>query len=54
MHRSQYKAVKYSYLVIKNLCDKSGKVVRIKSLVLNFTPKIKCFCKTKYIVVILT
>ena len=34
--RSQYKAVKYSYL---NLCDKSGKVVR--SLVLNFTLKIE-------------
>ena len=47
-------SVKYSYLVIEHRFDKSGKVIRIKSLVLNFTPKIECICKTKYIAVILT
>ena len=34
--------------------DKSGKVIRIKSLLLNFIPKIECFYKTKYIAVIFT
>jgi len=41
-HLSQYKAVKHHYFVIENLCDKSGKFVRIKSFLLNFTPKIEC------------
>jgi len=37
-HRSQHNVVKDRCFVIENLCDKSGKVVHIKSL-LNFAPK---------------
>jgi len=47
-------AVKYHCFVIENLCDKSGKVVHTKSLLRNFTLKIKCFYKPKYITMILT
>ena len=54
MYQSQYKAAKYRCLVIENLCDKSGKVLCIKLLLLNFTLIIKCFYKTKYIDVMLT
>ena len=53
VHRSQHKAVKCHCFVTENLCDKSGEVVCIKSL-LNFTLKIECFYKTKQIAVILT
>ena len=45
-HRSQHNVVKDRCFVIENLCDKSGKVVCIKSLI-NFTLKIECFYKTK-------
>ena len=37
MHRSQYEAVKHCF-IIENLCDKSGEVVSIKSLLIDFIP----------------
>ena len=53
VHQSHYKAVKCCF-VMENLCNKCGKVAYIKSLLLDFTPKIKYIHKTKCIVVILT
>jgi len=32
----------------ENLCDKSGEVICIKSILNDFTPKLECFCKTKH------
>ena len=45
VHQSQYKAVKYCFFIIGNLCDKSGEATCIESRLINFTPKLGGFTK---------
>ena len=42
-YRSQNRAVKHHCFVIENLLDKSGEVVYIKSLLINFIPNSRAF-----------